>query len=417
MAREARALLTRLAKLKPFALFETTIPAAAISFAAQAAIETHMAQIQKRLRRRVLDFLRWLLRFAVGSTTTAMAQRRFTFLRMRFNALLSQFDIFADVLTQRSEYEIGIWLAGLDVAAKEALSLPGNFYRLPPVVCYLDRGVGAAIRRVRTRLPGGSQNPVAIIRIPRERMVGSAIASSLVHEVGHQASALLGLIDSMRTVLKGLQKSGGQRQIVWRLLEAWISEILADFWSVAKVGVASTLGLMEVMSLPRFFVFRINFSDPHPTPWIRVKLSCGIGQALYPHPQWQKLSRSWENMYPLAAIDREKRQLLWKLESSIPAFAALLVNHRPRSLNGKSLQEVMPAMERQPPRLRARYQAWRWSLKNFLSVSPTLAFAVLGQAKIDGKISPEMESSLITALLEHWALRRAQHNTRNVREA
>jgi len=33
-----------------------------------------------------------------------------------------------------------------------ALALPG-FYEAPPVICYLDRGAGAAIRRARTRLP------------------------------------------------------------------------------------------------------------------------------------------------------------------------------------------------------------------------------------------------------------------------
>ena len=38
------------------------------------------------------------------------------------------------------------------------------------------------------------RNPVAIIRVPRERMVGHGIASSLVHEVGHQGAALLGLV-------------------------------------------------------------------------------------------------------------------------------------------------------------------------------------------------------------------------------
>ncbi len=59
-----------------------------------------------------------------------------------------------------------------------------------------------AIRRARTRLPGGGDNPVAIIRLPRERMVGSGIASSLIHEVGHQGAALLDLVNSLRPLLQ-----------------------------------------------------------------------------------------------------------------------------------------------------------------------------------------------------------------------
>jgi hypothetical protein len=33
-------------------------------------------------------------------------------------------------------------------------------------------------------------------------------------------------------------------------------------------------------------------------------------------------------------------------------------------------------------------------------------FAVIGQAKINGKISPEAESTILAKLLTHWALRR-----------
>ena len=69
--------------------------------------------------------------------------------------------------TQRSEHETGVFLAGLDMVAKDALDVPGMPYEMPPLVCYLQRGQGAAIRRARTRLPGGGENPAAIIKVPR----------------------------------------------------------------------------------------------------------------------------------------------------------------------------------------------------------------------------------------------------------
>ena len=85
----------------------------------------------------------------------------------------------------------------------EPVTVPTFLARLHPD----DRDcIGAAIRRARTRLPGGGENPVAIVRVPRERMVGTGIASSLVHEVGHQAAALLDLVNSLRPILKGLQR-------------------------------------------------------------------------------------------------------------------------------------------------------------------------------------------------------------------
>lgn len=407
LEQEACALLTRLARVSPFSLNMPTVPAAAISPRALKAIDLSLITGRHELRAQVLRYIEWLKSVEGRRASPVEAHRRYRLLRLRFNAVLSQLDIFADVLTQRSEHETGVWISGLDVLAADALNLPGNFYNLPPVICYLDRGAGAAIRRARTRLPGGGKNPVAIVRVPRERMIGSGIASSLVHEVGHQGSALLDLVNSMRPVLQEQQMQAGNQQLVWELWERWISEILADFWSVAKLGISSTLGLTGVVSLPRAFVFRMSMDDPHPFPWIRVKLSCAIGRTLYPHRQWDDLERTWESYYPAIDISEEKREMLDILQDNIPRLINLLIHHCPKSLRGKSLIEVMPTEERQPERLRAYYRNWRYSQSGMFAASPSLAFAVIGQAKVDGIISPQKEGDLLELLLKHWALQTA----------
>jgi hypothetical protein len=399
---EARALLARLDRVKPFVLTEPMLLAASLLPAAQIAIEHFLAKGRRELKERVQDFLGWL-HGEGGQASPEDIQRRFVFLRLRFNAVLSQLDLFNQVITQRSEYEQGVWLSGLDVVAADALALP-DYYQAPPVICYLDRGVGAAIRRARTRLPGGGQNPVAIIRVPRERMIGSGIASSLVHEVGHQGAALLELVPSLQPVLRA--KQGDAREpLVWRLWDRWISEIVSDFWSVARVGIASTLGLIGVVSLPRPFIFRLNFDDPHPTPWIRVKLSCAIGDGLYPHPQWRRLARLWEAYYPVADLDDERQGLLARLEASLPEFVSLLINHRPKALRDRSLLEAMNVERRTPSRLTALFGAWSKAPRQMYRAPPSLVFAVLGQAKADDNLSPEDESDLLAKLLTFWAMR------------
>jgi hypothetical protein len=400
---ETRALLARLALVKPFALQEPMLPAAALLPAAEVAIDRFLLAGRRELRLMVGRYLAWLN--AAGDEVSAEeAQRRFAVLRLKFNAVLTQFDTFADVITQRSENESGVWLSGLDVVAAEALALPG-YYDPPPVICYLDRDIGAAIRRARTRMPGGGESPVAIIRVPRERMVGTSIASSLVHEVGHQAAALMDLVNSLRPALWRLQRGVGAARRAWQLWERWISEIVADFWSVARVGIASTLGLIGVVSLPRAFVFRLNADDPHPMPWIRVKLSAAIGDALYPHPQWQRLSATWESFYPPDGVAAEMQALLQELQATMPAFAAALINHRPLALRGRSLAEVMDTGARQPARLAALFRSWQAQPSEMYRAKPTLVFAVMGQARSDGKLSPEDESLLLCKLLAFWALR------------
>jgi hypothetical protein len=405
LSHEARALLTRLARVRPFALQIPSVPAAAVSLAAQSGIERFLSNGRRRLRGLVRTYLEWLASAEGRRAEPSDACRRFTLLRLRFHGLLAQFDIFADVLAQRAEHDTGIWLAGLDSVAADALTLPGRYYSTPPVICYLQRGIGASIRRARTRLPGGGENPVAIIQMPLERMIGSGIASSLVHEVGHQGAALLGLNQSLRPVLRRLQGMRSEWRFAWHIWERWLSEIISDFWSVARVGIASTIGLMGVVSLPRAFVFRFDPDDPHPTPWIRVKLSCAMGHALYPHPQWENLGRLWETFYPLNGLNRERKDLFSVLEKTTPALVTLLTHHRPPALRGASLLDAMAVSERQPARLAAYHEAWRKSPALMRTAAPSLVFAVIGQAKADGKMTPEEESRVLDAMLRYWALR------------
>jgi hypothetical protein len=399
---EARALLARLDRVKPFVLSEPMVLAASLMPAAQIAIERFLAKGRHELKKRVQDYMSWLHGDG-GQASPEDMQRRFVFLRLQFNAVLSQLDLFNQVITQRSENEQGVWLSGLDVVAADALALP-EYYEAPPVICYLDRGVGAAIRRARTRLPGGGENPVAVIRVPRERMIGSGIASSLIHEVGHQGAALLGLVPSLQLELRTKQLYA-REPLVWNLWDRWISEIVSDFWSIARVGVVSTLGLIGVVSLPRPFVFRVNIDDPHPTPWIRVKLSCAIGNGLYPHPQWQRVARLWESYYPIGDLDGERRDLLGRLEASFPEFVSVLINHRPKALLGRSLLEAMNVEQRTPGRLAALFGTWSKAPKQLYRAPPSLAFAVLGQARADASMSPEDESDLLAKLLTFWATR------------
>ena len=380
------------------------MPAAGLFPNTQSAIERSLFQGRQELRELTHWFIRWLS--GPGRHSTAgQAQRRFAVVKLRFQAVLNEFNIFSDAITQRSEHDNGPWISGLDVVAADALALPGLYYDLPPVICYLDRGPGASIRRARTRLPGGYRNPVAIIRVPRERMVGSGIAASLVHEVGHQAAALLDLVPSLRPILQGLQRGGAADRDLWAIWERWIAEIVADLWSMARVGIAATLGLIGVVSLPRPFVFRIDLDDPHPTPWLRVKLSAAMGQALYPHPQWARLAALWEELYPPTGLGDTQFTLLRRLEAQIPALVALLVNHRPARLRGHSLPEVMRTATRKPEHLAMLFTAWSADPAAMYRAEPTIVFAVIGQARADQRLSPEDESTLIGRLLTFWALK------------
>ncbi|HSY25299.1 MAG TPA: hypothetical protein VK841_24405 [Polyangiaceae bacterium] len=408
---EALALETRLDRLTSFAVRIPMVPAAAVSNEAQDAIERFLDVGKRDLRGRVREYKRWLEGPGAAAAPEEM-QHRFTMVRLGFNVILEQFEIFSSALSQRAEHGTGVWLAGLDALALDALTLQGDFYEAPPVICYLDRGIGAAIRRARTRLPGGAPNPVAIIRVPRERMVGSGIGASLIHEVGHQGAALLDLLPSLREAIRRAAPAG-DAGAVWALWERWISEIVADFWSVATLGIGASLGLMSVVSLPRYFVFRTVPDDPHPTPWIRMKLSCAMGRALFPDPQWGQLARIWEELYPTSWLSSQRREEIAALESEIPRFVSLLIEHATHRTQGRSLAAALPTAKRHPQQLRAYQKAWRRDPAQLTNARPSLVFAVFGQARADGTVTPEEESGRLAGLLTEWALRTALETSAN----
>jgi hypothetical protein len=403
LEQEARGLLARLDQVRPLALGETMVLAAALPARAQYAMERALHAGRTSLRHEVAAYIRWL-QGPGRRRPAAERQRRFVFIRLRFNAILSQLDLFSEVITQRSEQETGVWLSGLDALARDALEM-APLPEPPAVVCMLIRGPGASIRRARTRLPGGDPNPVAIVQIPRERMVGHGIASSLVHEVGHQAAALLGLVGSLKPSLERRAEERPADAVAWRSWASTCSEIVADAWSVGALGISSTLGLLAVVSLPRFFVFRPPGRDPHPSPYIRVLVSARMGDALYPHPQWHALEAMWRAFYPVDDLPEPIRGDLAVLERTIPDFVNLLLDHPLPSLDGRPLRSVFPLSQRQPGQLVDHFRTWAGDRALMARQPPALVFAAIGQARAAQLLTPEAETELLGGLLQLWALR------------
>lgn len=226
-----------------------------------------------------------------------------------------------------------------------------------------------------------------------------------MHETGHQAAALLGLVESLRPEIQRTWRgAAGAEQVAWRLYERWISEIVADLYSIARVGVSSTMGLIGLVSLPSAFVFRLVPDDPHPFAWIRVHLSCAFGDALYPDPQWRQLAQVWNSLYPPDRQPPGRLRVIQALLATMPAFVGLVLGHRPAALRGRALGEILPGRDRSPDRLLRLFQTWMADRSAIPRTRPALAFAVVGQARARGWLTPEEEDRLLGRLISHWAL-------------
>ena len=226
-----------------------------------------------------------------------------------------------------------------------------------------------------------------------------------MHETGHQAAALLGLVESLRPEIQRARRGlAGPEKTAWQLWERWISEIIADLYAIARVGVSSTMGLMGLVSLPRAFVFRMAPDDPHPSAWIRVHLSCAFGDALYPDPQWRQLSEVWTSFYPADRLPADRIRVIRALLTTMPALVRLVLDYRSPALGGHALGEALRTDDRSPDRLVRLYRAWTADPSAIRGTRPALAFAVVGQARARGLLTPEGEDRLLGRLISYWAL-------------
>jgi hypothetical protein len=405
LTNEAYSLMTRLNQVKPFSMTMPMVRGASVSDKALKEIIALLEKEKAVLRKNIYKFIERIKDFQRQRADERTLQTGFTILKLRFNDILDQLDIFASVLSQRGELETGIWLAGLDVLAEDGLKTIRSFAEIPALMVFLDRGHGAAIRRARTRLPGGDENPVAIIQVPRERMIGSGVASSLIHEVGHQVSSLLNLVPSLSAVL-AKKVQGGNNTTAWKYFNRCISEILSDVWAIGHLGVTATMGLMGVVSLPRYFQFRLDMDDPHPAPYIRVQLSCAFGKRLYPYSGWDRLWEMWKKFYPKEGLDKESLEILAAIEKEIDPFIEHVINHSTKEMKGKKLYELFPLAERQPGNLKELFQLWKAKKINLHLMKPTLVFALMGQAKFNLAIDADKESKVLTRQLRQWAFTR-----------
>jgi hypothetical protein len=146
---------------------------------------------------------------------------------------------------------------------------------------------------------------------------------------------------------------------------------------------------------------------------VRVLLSCAIGDRLYPDRQWGRLASIWESMYPIAGVGPRLASTIAGLRETIPELVTVLVEHRSPRLRGRSLGQVLrnPTLGRAS--LLDRFRSWAADPNTMAAEPPTTAFAVLGQARASGQLTPEREASLLHELITHWAVASALETARS----
>ena len=238
LEQEARSLQTRLGRVRPFALIEPMVPAAALLPTRRAPSRTTWSSGGASCARRCA-FLAWL-RAPGGAPARPGAAA--------LHHLAPEVQRGADAVrpVQRCDHAAQRARDGrLALGARRGVGRRAGAAREPVQVAaghLLPRSRGrrgdpaCAHPLARRRRQPGGDHPRAARTDDRQRH--RLLAGPRGGPPGRGA-ARSGA--SLRPVLRGMQR-GGATTPAWRPVERWISEIVADFWSLARVGVARRWG-------------------------------------------------------------------------------------------------------------------------------------------------------------------------------
>ncbi len=257
-------------------------------------------------------------------------------------------DFYGDAVNTRTGPAVGAQLRGLDVLAVDSMDrvLGPLGITAPPVLTYLDKGLGASILRVDARLWDASLSPVAAIKITHHNL---RQPTSLVHETGHQVAHLTGWTAELGTALHGvLAGSSGFAAGVWR---GWASEVAADVYAFALLGWAALPPLATVVSGEDAAVFRMTPGDPHPCGWLRVQFGAALCRSWFGPGPWDDLARVWAVRHPPGGAPAETAAVVRATLPLLPDLADVCTRGPMRAFRGRALADLVDPRRVDPAEL------------------------------------------------------------------
>ncbi|TVL91248.1 hypothetical protein [Streptomyces sp. SAJ15] len=249
----------------------------------------------------------------------AELRRRLLRLRERYVQAETLIDFFADAVNSRTSTRLSALLRGLDTVAADSMDnvLRPLGIQPPPILVYLDKGMGAAIMRAGIGLFNNSHpSPVAAIKLTRHNL---GHPTALFHETGHQVGHATGwsaeLADSLWNLLVRRSRELAE---VWR---SWAGEVVGDVHAFALAGWAPVPALAHVVDGTSTAVYRMPPGDPHPFPVIRVLLNTALCQGWFGrNGPWTTLARTWCERHPPTGSDGAH----WIARASIGALGDIV---------------------------------------------------------------------------------------------
>src|SRR5262249_20563685 len=281
------------------------------------------------------------------------------------------FALFFDIFSQRGS-TFAPALAACDAIAGDCFWVVRETapYLLPrPVlkpVTYLESSFSPATfrRGVQLRRLLRGRHPVPLVRVPFERVESPWGMGVVLHEIGHNLQADLGVWHETQRAVARRVLGISRHPWLTRIWARWHKEIFADLIALLLGGPASARAMKDFLAYPATRVLTFRPLGVHPTPYIRVFIQAEMLRRLVFAREARRIARVWAWLY---ARQLGRGRIPWILLTTanriIPHVVDEVAYQPRRGLAQRALVDVVPFNGRDEQEIR--------------SAAPTIAAGVL----------------------------------------
>ena len=364
------------------------------------ALRHHLAEAADRLEREA-DVLAAELRAAFSAEQLEQLRVHVIRFRQQYLRVETALDFYGDAVNSRTSSRLAGLLRACDALAVLSMQpvLEPLGRQIPPVLTYVDKGLGASILRAGLRLwDGGSVSPAAALKITRQNLYRP---TALIHETGHQVAHVVGWNEELAALLE--RELRGARADAASTWASWSAEIAADTFAFAHTGYGSIAGLHDVVS-GGSTVFRLALGDPHPIAYLRVLLGVQMCVRFFGAGPWDDLGRAWIRAYPVESAPPGVRALVETSVLLLPRIAELCLLAPMRGFAGRPLVALVDPLRVRPDALTRLAQEAGGALTTSSHWVRLEALRLLALTSFRAATEPE-RSAEIAKQYENWMLR------------
>jgi hypothetical protein len=260
------------------------------------------------------------------------------------------YGLFFDVFIQRGT-TFAPALAACDAIATDCFQVvrqtaPGLIRGplLKPVT-YLEHSFSPATfrRGVMLRRLLGEQNPFPLVRVPYERIESPWGMGVVLHEIGHNLQADLGVWQETQQSLQRRVWQVSRNAWLTRIWTRWHKEIFADLIAILLGGPASARSMKDFLAYPASRVLTFRPLSVHPTPYLRMFIQAEMLRRMGFASDARRIQRIWGTLYSRhVPRGRVPPQLIATATRVIPHVVDEIAYQPRRGLAQRSLVDVVP---------------------------------------------------------------------------